>query len=75
MKERSFNDIDSDILFQCLMILIQCILCCLMILVEYIVRKKDTMFNDIDTIYIMKERYQCLMILIEYILWKKDINV
>ena len=33
------------------------------------------MFNDIDTIYIMKERYQCLMILIQYILLMKDINI
>ena len=30
--------------------------------------RKISMFNDIDRIYIMKERYQCLMILIQYIL-------
>ena len=29
------------------------------------------MFNDIDRIYIMKERYQCLMILIELYIMKE----
>ena len=35
-----------------------------MILIQYIYDRKISMLNDIDRIYIMKERYQCLMILI-----------
>ena len=33
------------------------------------------MFNDIDTIYIMKERYQCLMILIQNIYYERKISM